>query len=83
MSKAVPREVRAHPHFFIRTGQGKVKFDIGLLMLETPVDFDKYPHIRRVRFLPPSTDSEVCSGQSACLTPRTRLWIWQGLTRRV
>ena len=46
VSKAVTREVRAHPHFFIRAGQGKVKFDIGLLMLETPVDFDKYPHIR-------------------------------------
>ena len=46
VSKAVTREARAHPHFFIRPGQGKVKFDIGLLMLETPVDFDKYPHIR-------------------------------------
>ena len=46
VSKAVTREARAHPHFFIRPGQGKVKFDIGLLMLETPVDFEKYPHIR-------------------------------------
>ena len=46
MSRAVTRETRPHPKFFIRRGEGTIKFDIGLLMLETPVDFNKYPHIR-------------------------------------
>ena len=46
VSKVVRREARPHPRFFIRRGQGTVKFDIGLLMLETPVDFEAYPHIR-------------------------------------
>ena len=38
----------SHPRFFYRLTRGKVEYDVGLLTLETPVDFTnkKFSHIR-------------------------------------
>ena len=39
-------ETLKHRRFYIRRGLGIIKFDIALLVMEDPVDFSKYPHIR-------------------------------------
>ena len=47
-TKAVVTELEAHPRFFLRRSTGVIKYDVGLLTLETPIDFkDKtLSHIR-------------------------------------
>ena len=47
-SKAVERET--HSRFFIRRSRGQIKYDVGLLTLETPIDFsdETFSHIRSI-----------------------------------
>ena len=47
-SKADETELRTHPRFFIRISRGQIKYDVGLLTLENPVDFSdqRFSHIR-------------------------------------
>ena len=46
-SKAVGVGIH-HPQFFYRLSTGEIKYDIGLITLETPVDFSNksFSHIR-------------------------------------
>ena len=49
-SKAVRTLQLTHPNFYIRRARGKLDYDVGLLTLETPIDFRNktYNHIRFV-----------------------------------
>ena len=47
-TKALRTELEVHPKFFMSRSRGVMKYDVGLVTLETPVDFtDKtFSHIR-------------------------------------
>ena len=48
VTKAKTTERKRHPQFFIRLSEGKLKYDVALLELETPIDFEQrnVSHIR-------------------------------------
>ena len=48
VTKAKTTERKRHPKFFIRLSEGKLKYDVALLELETPIDFEQrnVSHIR-------------------------------------
>ena len=47
-TKALSAELDVHPKFFLSRSRGVIKYDVGLLTLETPVDFTNktFSHIR-------------------------------------
>ena len=48
LSKALKTGLDVHPKFFLSRSRGVIKYDVGLLTLETPVDFtnETFSHIR-------------------------------------
>ena len=65
-SKADETELRTHPRFFIRLSRGQIKYDVGLLTLETPIDFSNstFSHIRSM-----FAEVEVKGCQINCFRP--------------
>ena len=47
-SGAVETELEVHPRFFLRRTLGTIKYDVGLLTLQTAVDWETFPHIRSI-----------------------------------
>ena len=47
-TKALKAEFEVHPKFFLNRYGGLIKYDVGILTLETPVDFTNktFSHIR-------------------------------------
>ena len=47
-TKALRAELDVHPKFFLSRSRGVIKYDVGLITLETPVDFtnETFSHIR-------------------------------------
>ena len=46
VTSSVRRDIEKHPRFYIRRGDGVIKYDAAILTLEDPVDFARFPHIR-------------------------------------
>ena len=47
-TKAIRTELEVHPKFFLGRKRGVINYDVGLLTLQTPVDFTNktFSHIR-------------------------------------
>ena len=52
------RSPKSQPKFSNKRREGLIRYDVALLELETPVDFDQFPHIRPV-CLPDTEDLQL------------------------
>ena len=75
ITRSVTREIEKHPKFYIRRGQGVLKYDVAILTLENPVDFTRFPHIRPVCLPSPDDLDLQLTNRTGTATGWGRDWV--------